>query len=103
MNPHPSVVPRPPGEEGKPVRDLLEDIHRRSGISQGPRGIVNPKAVDQTAFVATVLSVVVCAVTLLAMVWEAIDPTLGIKTVASVLIVLFAFLIFRTVNRSFSE
>jgi hypothetical protein len=103
MNPHPSVVPRPPGEEGKPVRDLLQDIHSRSGISQTPRGIVNPKSVDQTAFIATVISVGVCACTLLAMVWETIDPTVGLKIMGSVLIILFALLIFRAVNRTFSE
>ena len=103
MNTHPSVVPRPPDEEGKPTRSLLEDIHQRSQFTRRPVGIVNPKVVDQTAFAATVISVIICAVTLLAMVWEGIDSTLGLKVMASVLILLFAFLIFRSMNRAFAE
>jgi hypothetical protein len=102
MNTHPSIVPSP-ADQGKPVRDLLEDIHRNSGISRIPRGIVNPKLIDHVAFAATVTSVVVCTATLLGMVWEGIDPTLGIRVMASVLIVLFALLIFRSLNRAFSE
>ena len=82
----PSIVPHPPGEEPKPVRDLLEDIHRRSGYSQGPRGIVNPRIVDKIAFGATVLTVIACAATLLTMVWEGIDHMFSeIRVMSSVL------------------
>ena len=98
----PSIVPHPPGEEPKPVRDLLEDIHRRADFSRAPRGIVNPRIVDKIAFGATVLTVIACAATLLTMVWEGIDHMLGIRVMSSVLIVLFAILTFRSVNRSFS-
>ena len=98
----PTIVPHPPGNEPKPLRGLLEDIHRRSAFSQGPRGIVNPQIVDQIAFGATVISVVLCAATLLGIVWEGIDSIWGIRVMASVLIVLFAILTFRSVNRSFA-
>ena len=102
MNTNPTIVPHP-AEQGKPVRELLEDIHRNSGIGRNPRGVLNPKVIDYVSFAATVASVVVCAATLLTMVWEGIDPTLGIRVMGSVLIVLFALLVFRAVNRTFSE
>lgn len=98
----PSIVPHPPGAEPKPVRDLLEDIHRRGDFSREPRGFVNPRVVDRIAFIASFLSVVLCAATLLVMVWEEMDPRLGLRLMASVFIILFAILTFRSINRSFS-
>jgi hypothetical protein len=103
MNTHPSLVPHPSGENPKPVRELLEDIHQRSGFASRPRGVLNPRSIDQIAFGATVLTVVISAGILLAMVWEAVDSKLGLQSLASVFIVLFALLIFRSVNRTFSE
>ena len=103
MNTHPSVVPRPPGEEEKSGRSLLEDIHQRSQFARTPAGIVNPKAVDQTVFIASIISVATSAVTLLAMVWNRIDPLLGLKIMASVWVVMLALLAFRSINRSFAE
>jgi len=103
MKTHPSVVPRPPGEEEKPGRSLLEDIHQRSQFARKPVGIVNPKAVDLTTFVASVASVAISAVTLLAMVWNRIDPLLGLKIMASVWVSMLALLAFRSINRSFAE
>ena len=97
----PSIVPHPPGDEPKPVRDLLEDIHRRADFSRAPRGFVNPRIVDQIAFGASFLSVILCAATLLVMVWDKIDPRLGLQLMGSVFIILFAILTFRSINRSF--
>jgi hypothetical protein len=103
VNTHPSIVPHPSGENPKPVRELLEDIHQRSGLSAGRRGVLNPRPIDQIAFGATVVSVIISAGILLAMVWEGIDAKIGLQSLVSVFIVLFAFLIFRSVNRAFSE
>jgi hypothetical protein len=103
MNTHPSVVPRPPGEEEKSGRSLLEDIHHRSQFARKPAGIVNPKAVDLATFVASVASVAISAVTLLTMVWNRIDPLLGLKIMASVWVVMLTLLAFRSINRTFAE
>ena len=103
MNTQPAIVPRPPGEEGKPVRSLLEDIHQRSQFAREPLGVVNPKVVDQIAFGASVVAVIIYAVILLAMVWVSVNPTLGLKIIGSVSILLFALLAFRSINRSFAE
>jgi hypothetical protein len=103
MNTHPSVVPRPPGEEEKSGRSLLEDIHQRSQFARKPAGIVNPKAVDRTVFVASIVSVAMSAMTLLAMVWNRIDPLLGLKIMVSVWVLMFTLLAFRSINRTFAE
>jgi hypothetical protein len=87
----------------KPVRELLQDITQTMETSHSPRGFIRPKLLNRICFVASVIAVLLIAATLLAMIWDAIDPAKGMKYIGSVCVVLFAMLIFRAINGAFEE
>jgi hypothetical protein len=87
----------------KPIRELLQDISHTMDTSHSERGFICPKILNRICFVASVLSVLLVATVLLAMIWQSIDPATGLKYMATVLVVLFALLIFRSINGAFAE
>jgi hypothetical protein len=91
----------------KPIRELLQDIshtmNSHSDFSNPSRGVISPKRMNRICFFAWLLALVLIAGTLVAMIWESIDPELGMKYIGSVCVVLLALLIFRSVNGVFVD
>ena len=87
----------------RPVRELVQELRVHSEFPAPPRGVADPKRIDRITFIAVVTSVVLCAGALLAMIWEGVDVTVGMKFIGSIWVLLTALLIFRAVNSQFGE
>jgi hypothetical protein len=86
----------------KPVRQILEDIRQRTEFVNERRGVVNPYVVDRIVFLASIVSILLSSVVLLGMLWGPVEVMFGFKCIGSIMVVLFALLVFRTVNEHFS-
>jgi hypothetical protein len=86
----------------KPVREALESIRDNMDDVSAPRGVFNPRIVNRIAFVVTLLSLLSTTALLLAIIWNALDPTLGFRCIGTVLVVLLAVLMFRGINNQFT-
>jgi hypothetical protein len=97
----PMLMNEQPSE--KPVREILQQLRVHSEFPAPPRGVADPKLIDRITFVAAVISVVLCAGALLAMIWEGVDVIDGMKFIGSIMVLLAALLIFRAINSQFGE
>lgn len=87
----------------KPVREILQDLRAHSASPPTLRGVANPQIIERVTFIAVVVSVVLSAGILLAMIWEGVAVLVGLKLIGSVWVLLTALLIFRAVNTQFSD
>jgi hypothetical protein len=87
----------------KPIRDLLQDISHTMNSSSDARGVICPKLLNRICFFAWMIALVFIAGMLIAMIWQSIDPALGLKYIGSACVVLLALLIFRSVNEAFVD
>jgi hypothetical protein len=95
---------RPMNDEkkGDQIRGLLEDISSNNDPSRlQPRGLINIKLLDRVTFFASILSLLLIAVAILAMIWQTIDEVFGFRFVASTVVVMITLLIFRFINSQF--
>jgi len=90
--------------KAKPIRELLLDItHTMNTSSDSPRGVINPKLVNHICFGASVLAVLLSAITIIAMIWDYVEPGRGLKYIGSIAVVLFTLLTLRAVNGAFLD
>jgi len=87
----------------KPIRTLLQDISSNIQAPQAPRGLVPPKLLNRITIFMAILSLLLIVATLLAMIWDLLDPFLGLKFMASVLVVMCALLAFSAINVQFVD
>lgn len=84
----------------KPIVELLQDIHSQ-GNPRAPRGLIKPKIVDRITFLTTCVSIVLISVAFLGVIWEAVDPGIALRCIASLCVLLVAMHIFRAINEQY--
>jgi hypothetical protein len=90
-------------ETKKPVREILQDVQQTARGPRPRRGFFPPGKVDRVSFISAVCSVVAVSGILLLMIWEAINSKFGIQIMATIGVVQFAILIFRSLNTNYPE
>jgi hypothetical protein len=84
----------------KPIVELLQDIHAVRD-SHTPRGLVNPKRVARIAFFVSCIFIVLTTAIFIAMIWELMEPALGMRFIASMGAVILALQVFKAINEQF--
>ena len=91
-----------PEQKIKPIRELLQDISSNAGISQAPpRGLVSPKLLDRVIVYASFISLILVAISILAIIWDIFDPVLAVRCIGTIFVILFSLIVFRFINTQF--
>ena len=84
----------------KPIVELLQDIHAVRD-THTPRGLINPKLVARVTFFISCIVIVLTTAIVISMIWEIMEPGLGMRFIASMGAVVLALQIFKAINEQF--
>ncbi len=99
--------PKPPitmndEPKSKRVRELLQDITARREASDGhPRGFVRTDLVDRITFFASIICLLLVAIALVGMIWDFTNEVFGLRSIATLAVVMLTLFAFRSINAQF--